>query len=156
MSDQAGNSPKGFSNWGIILAKGQFDHSYTFWTMPILIFSLGANFGHHPLVYILLEYITVDICRFVLERWLITIRTRAKWSKITIISDFSGLRKFVCFVLFVCFIFGCCVFFWKGRHQTDFVVGNMILILNFCGKDWAIPERYEFPVFPPNDGRQLP
>ena len=31
------------------LAKGQFDHSYTFWTMPILIFSPGANFGHHPL-----------------------------------------------------------------------------------------------------------
>ena len=29
--------------------KGQFDHSYTFWTMPILIFSLGANFKLHPL-----------------------------------------------------------------------------------------------------------
>ena len=33
----------------IILAKGQFDHSYTFWTMSYLIFSPGANCGHHPL-----------------------------------------------------------------------------------------------------------
>ena len=37
------------SDWIIILAKVQFDHSYTFWNMPILIFSPGANFGHHPL-----------------------------------------------------------------------------------------------------------
>jgi hypothetical protein len=28
MSDQAGILPKLFSNWGIILAKGQLDHSY--------------------------------------------------------------------------------------------------------------------------------
>ena len=34
---------------GIILAKGQLDHSYTFWTMPIMIFSPVANLMHHPL-----------------------------------------------------------------------------------------------------------
>ena len=40
---------KKIPHWRIILAKRQFDHWYTFWTMPILIFSPGANFGHHPL-----------------------------------------------------------------------------------------------------------
>ena len=50
MSDQVGILPEWFSNQGIILAKGQLDHSNGFWTsMLILIFSLGANVGHHPL-----------------------------------------------------------------------------------------------------------
>ena len=39
MSDKAGILTKWFSKWGIILAKEQLHHSYTFWTMPILIFS---------------------------------------------------------------------------------------------------------------------
>ena len=30
--------------------KDSFDHSYTFWTISILIFSPGTNFGHHPLI----------------------------------------------------------------------------------------------------------
>ena len=34
----------------IILAKRQHGHSYTFWTMLILICSLFANFGKHPLL----------------------------------------------------------------------------------------------------------
>jgi hypothetical protein len=34
---------------GIIWAKGQLAHSYTFWIMLIMIFSLVANFGDHPL-----------------------------------------------------------------------------------------------------------
>ena len=51
MSDQAGILPKWFSNWGIISAKGQFDHSHIFLTMPILIFSpVQINMGH-PLVH---------------------------------------------------------------------------------------------------------
>ena len=49
MSDQAGILPKWFSNWGIILAKGQFDHSNNFWTMPILIFSPVQIIMGHPL-----------------------------------------------------------------------------------------------------------
>ena len=49
MSDQAVLLPKRFPHQRIILAKGQFDQSYTFCTMPILILSPGANFGHHPL-----------------------------------------------------------------------------------------------------------
>ena len=49
MSDQAVPLSKRSPNWRIILVKGQFDHSYTFWTMPILIFNPGANFGHHSL-----------------------------------------------------------------------------------------------------------
>ena len=48
-------SAKKIPHWRIIWAKGQFDHSYTFLTMPILIFSPGANFGHHPLVRISFE-----------------------------------------------------------------------------------------------------
>ena len=35
---------------GIILAKEQLDHSYTFWTMPILIFSPVQIIMGHPLV----------------------------------------------------------------------------------------------------------
>ena len=41
--------------WGIFLAKGQLDHSCTFWTMTSVIFSPRANFGHHPL-YASLNY----------------------------------------------------------------------------------------------------
>ena len=41
--------PKWFANWGIIWAKGQLDHSYTFWTMPILIFSPVQIIMRHPL-----------------------------------------------------------------------------------------------------------
>ena len=51
MSDQPVILPKWFSYEGILLAKGQLDHSYTFWTMPIMIFSSVANFGNHPLFY---------------------------------------------------------------------------------------------------------
>ena len=49
MSDQAGILPKWFSNRGIILAKGQLDHSYTFWIMPILILSPVQIIRRHPL-----------------------------------------------------------------------------------------------------------
>ena len=49
MSDQAGILPKWFSSQGIILAKGQLNHSYTFWTMPILMFSPVQIIMRHPL-----------------------------------------------------------------------------------------------------------
>ena len=32
-----------------ILAKEQFGHSYTFWTMALMIFSPVSNSSHHPL-----------------------------------------------------------------------------------------------------------
>ena len=41
---------KWFSDWGIILPKGQLDHSYTYWTMPILIFSPVQIIMGHPLL----------------------------------------------------------------------------------------------------------
>ena len=50
MSDQAVFLSKWSPNEIIILAKEQPGHSYTFWTMPILIFSPFANFGKHSLV----------------------------------------------------------------------------------------------------------
>ena len=49
MSDQAGILPKWFSDGGIILEKEQLDHSYNFWTMPILIFSPVQIIMGHPL-----------------------------------------------------------------------------------------------------------
>ena len=39
----------GCSHEGIILQKGQLVHSYTFWIMPIMIFSLLSNSSHQPL-----------------------------------------------------------------------------------------------------------
>ena len=54
MSDQAGILPKWFSNQGIILPKGQLDHSYTFWTKHILIFSPAQIIMGHPLVLALI------------------------------------------------------------------------------------------------------
>ena len=36
-------------HWRIILAKYKLGHSYTFWTMPILIFSPVSNFGDQSL-----------------------------------------------------------------------------------------------------------
>ena len=38
--------------WGIIWAKGQLDHSYTFWAMPIMIFSPVANYGDQSLYWL--------------------------------------------------------------------------------------------------------
>ena len=49
MSDQAVILPKWSPYVSIILAKGQVDHSYTFWTMPILIFSPVQIIMRHPL-----------------------------------------------------------------------------------------------------------
>ena len=49
MSDKAVILLKWFSHGGIILAKGQLGHSYTFWTMPIMIFSPVSNFGNQSL-----------------------------------------------------------------------------------------------------------
>ena len=60
MSDQAGILPKWFSNRGIILAKGQLDHSYTFWTMSILIFSPVQIIMEHPIVQIDISHINKD------------------------------------------------------------------------------------------------
>ena len=45
MSDQAGILPKWFSNRGIILAKGQLDHSYTFWTMANYTYDTSTKFA---------------------------------------------------------------------------------------------------------------
>ena len=49
MSDQPVLLPKWCTQGGIILAKEQLGHSYTFWTMSIMISSPVTNFGHHPL-----------------------------------------------------------------------------------------------------------
>ena len=49
MSDQAVLFPKWFFQGGTILAKGQLYHSYTFWTMPIMIFSPVYFFSGHTL-----------------------------------------------------------------------------------------------------------
>ena len=50
MSDQAVLLPKWLTHGGITLAKGQLGHFYTFWTMPILIFSPVPNFGQQSIV----------------------------------------------------------------------------------------------------------
>ena len=50
MSDQAVLLSKWSPNGRIILTKFQVGHSYTFWTMPNMIHSPVANFGHHPLL----------------------------------------------------------------------------------------------------------
>ena len=47
--------PKWFPHQGRILAKEQFHNSYTFWAMPILIFSPFANFGKQSLQLFLKE-----------------------------------------------------------------------------------------------------
>ena len=49
MSDQAVLLPKWSPDWRIILAKYQLGPSYTFWIMPILIFSLVQIIMGHPL-----------------------------------------------------------------------------------------------------------
>ena len=49
MSDQAVLLLKWCTHRGINLVKGQLGHSYTFWTMPVMIFSLLSNSSHHPL-----------------------------------------------------------------------------------------------------------
>ena len=42
--------PKWYTHGGITLAKGQLGHSYTFWTIPVMIFSPVSNFGDQSLV----------------------------------------------------------------------------------------------------------
>ena len=48
-SDQSDILPNWLPHGGIILAKGQLNHSYTIWTVSILIFSPVANLLPHPL-----------------------------------------------------------------------------------------------------------
>ena len=52
MSDQTVLLPKWTLYGTIILAKGQFDHSYIYWIMPIMIFSRVQFFLVHPLYLI--------------------------------------------------------------------------------------------------------
>ena len=47
------------------MAKEQFGHSYTFWTMAIMIFSPVSNLLHHPLAYIII-YSKVETITYVL------------------------------------------------------------------------------------------
>ena len=74
MSDQAVLLPKWFSHGpggshgGIILAKEQLDHSYTYWIMPIMIFSRVYFFLVHPLLLAWLKAVHEDICFFSLFR----------------------------------------------------------------------------------------
>ena len=49
MSNETDLLPKWSPDWTIILAKDQFHHSYTFWTMPILIFSPVQIIMGHPI-----------------------------------------------------------------------------------------------------------
>ena len=66
MSDQVGILPKWLSNWGITLTKGQLDNSYTFWTMPILLFSPVQIIMRHPLlvVHVIQQLIPIFIGLF--------------------------------------------------------------------------------------------
>ena len=49
MSEQADILPNWLSHEGIILGKGQLNHSYTFWTMLIWIFRIVWIIRDHPL-----------------------------------------------------------------------------------------------------------
>ena len=49
MSDKSVLLPKWITHEVIILTKGQLGHSYTFSTMPIMIFSTVSNFGDRTL-----------------------------------------------------------------------------------------------------------
>ena len=49
MSDKAVLLPNWSLDWRIILAKYQLGHQYTFWTLPILIFSPVQIIMRHPL-----------------------------------------------------------------------------------------------------------
>ena len=52
MSDEAVLLPTWLSHQGTKLAKEQLHHSYTFWAMPILIFSPVYFFLRHPILHI--------------------------------------------------------------------------------------------------------
>ena len=77
MSDQADILPKWSSHLGIILAKGQLDHSFIFWTMPILIFS--------P-VHLILKHPLSKICAILLFRllWVLATRMDGTWIEIKV------------------------------------------------------------------------
>ena len=61
-----------FSHGGIILAKWQFHHSYTFWTLSILVFIPVANLMHHPLC--------ISFPSFAQQKILIGSNQSFKWS----------------------------------------------------------------------------
>ena len=70
MSDQTGILPKWFSNWGIVLAKAQLEHLYTFWTIPILIFSPVQIIMGHPLISMILYLCILDKPTYMLVSFL--------------------------------------------------------------------------------------
>ena len=59
MSDQAVLLPKWSPEWRITLAKNHLGHSYTFWTMPILIFSQVQIIIRHPLSFLFQRIISL-------------------------------------------------------------------------------------------------
>ena len=68
MSDQTGILPKWLSHQASILPKEQLRHSYTFWAMPILIFSPVQMIMTHPLGWFFVRLNELDIkltrCQF--------------------------------------------------------------------------------------------
>ena len=64
MSDQTILLPKWCTPRGIIFAKVQLGHSYTFGTMPIMLFSPVANFGDHPLTIVQHVHVVLLLCCF--------------------------------------------------------------------------------------------
>ena len=76
-SDQTVLLPKWCTHRGIILAKGQLCHSFTFWTMSIMIFSLVSNSSNHPLLTCNIWFIQPSFTR---SKWNMDLKIMVKSS----------------------------------------------------------------------------
>ena len=128
MSDEAVLLPKCSPNGTIILAKYQFGHSYSFWTMPILIFS--------P-VYLVLRHPLYSSC---------TMHTF--WSSVFDFFDVNRSSKLNASVVKVNFCFW--VFFKKFPSVLNFMIdGNpkswVRFLQTFVTTIWSL--QYIFPLY---------
>ena len=101
MSDQTGILLKWFSNRGIILAKGQLDHLYTFWTMPILIFSPVQIIMGHPLSRLEITKHCEQVCNLFLEIFNTYMRMYYSWGKLKRLIKCSPMN--ICYILYFSF-----------------------------------------------------
>ena len=96
-------------NWRIILAKDQIGHSYTFWTMPVSIFSPVQIIMGHPLLAhpdsICFRQLCSQVYIFVIFLRSTYLFTTYLWS-LLLINSITGKK----------FTHAVCVIFNKGHH----------------------------------------
>ena len=129
MSDQTVLLPKWFSHGGIILAKGQLDHSYTFWTMANYTTVDCLSFFDSDVSSNGIKFCPISIFRAMEVRWKIVVGLR--WSTCPLVFCWWLLDHVICLKLRKKWLFDKFIKFLK---MTIFIQNGPIYI--GCCFEW--------------------